>query len=119
MPLSRRSLLAALPAMAVAQKPPAAGSAVSGTWVLQQVSTQAEWQRVQPALATALATPNLRGFCLRVPWRSIDSSFALLDAGRDLAKRRGVSFCARFMAGRHTPARVFESGSPFYLRGEE
>ena len=23
------------------------------------------------------------------------------------------------MAGRHTPARVFEAGSPFYLRGEE
>ncbi len=119
MPLSRRSFLAAMPALAIAQKPPAAGAAVSGTWVLQQVSSPAEWQRLQPDLAAALSTPDMRGLSLRVPWRAIDSSFALLDAGRDLAKRRGVSFSARFMAGRHTPARVFESGSPFYMHDGE
>jgi hypothetical protein len=76
----------------------------------------AEWQRLQPMLSTALSTPDLRGFSLRVPWRSIDTDFKVLEAGRDLARRNRLSFSVRFMAGRHTPARVFESGSPFYLR---
>ena len=78
-----------------------------------------EWERASATLNSALATPNLRGLSLRVPWKSIDADFALLKAGRELARRRGLSFAVRFMAGRHTPARVFESGSPFYLRGEE
>jgi len=119
MRLSRRSLLAALPALLRSQQRPAAGSLVSGTWVLQQVATMAEWDRLAPSLHAALSTPDLRGFSLRVPWKSIDTGFALLEAGRELARRHRVSLSVRFMAGRHTPARIFQAGSPFYLRGDE
>jgi hypothetical protein len=96
-----------------------AKTAVSGTWVLQQISSAQELERLAPMLSTALSTANLRGFSLRVPWKSIDENFALLDAGRALARSHGLVFSVRFMAGRHTPARVFEAGSPFYLRGDE
>jgi hypothetical protein len=94
-------------------------SAVSGTWVLQQASSVQELQRLTPTLNTALATPRVRGFSLRAPWEAIDADFALLDAGLALARRYKLPISVRFMAGRHTPTRVFEAGSPFYLRGEE
>jgi len=115
MPVSRRTVLAALPGLLAAQKP----SSVSGTWVLQQVSSLQELEQARPTLGAALGTPALRGFSLRTPWRSIDADFALLDAGWALARKHNLSFAVRFMAGRHTPSRVFEAGSPFYLRGEE
>jgi hypothetical protein len=56
---------------------------------------------------------------MRVPWKAIDGDFALLDAGLAVARARGLAFSVRFMAGRHTPSRVFAAGCPSYLhRGE-
>jgi hypothetical protein len=97
---------------------PECGSAsrICGTWVLQQVANREELDRIAPTtISPALKTPRIRGFCLRVPWKAIDEDFSLLAAGRDLARRHGVAFSVRFMAGRHTPARVFENGARFYL----
>src|SRR5205814_8686646 len=65
------------------------------------------------------STPRVRGLSLRAPWKAIDTDLALLDAGLAMARRYKLALSVRFMAGRHTPARVFEAGSPFYLRGEE
>jgi len=38
-----------------------------------------------------------------------------LEAGREIARRHGVGYSVRFMAGRHTPERVFDKGARFYL----
>src|SRR3954470_13882160 len=90
--------------------------AVCGTWVLQQVTSREELDRLLPTtLVPALETPAIRGFSMRVPWGAIDGDFALLDAGLAVARAHGLAFSVRFMAGRHTPARVFEVGCPSYL----
>jgi len=110
------------PASTVADKPARAAEtptceAVAGTWVLQQVSSEQQLRQLAPTvLEPALATPGITGFCLRVPWKAIDADLALLDAGLALARRHGVAYSVRFMAGRHTPARVFEKGCRHYLR---
>jgi hypothetical protein len=97
---------------------PTGAEAIAGTWVLQQVTNQAELDRLLPkTIGPALKTPHIRGFCLRVPWKAIDRDFGLLEAGRKIARDFQVSYSVRFMAGRHTPARVFESGCRFYLGG--
>ena len=89
---------------------------ICGTWVLQQVSSRGELDRLVPTtISPALKTPHVRGFCLRVPWKTIDRNFALLQAGRDIARQHGVAYSVRFMAGRHTPRRVFDKGARFYL----
>jgi hypothetical protein len=103
--------MAALPGLSAVKKP----SAVSGTWVLQQLSSPGELER----LGAALSTARLRGLSVRAPWKSIDLDFALLDTGLNFARRYKLPISVGFMAGRHTPARVFEAGSPFYLRGGE
>jgi hypothetical protein len=116
--ISRRAVLAALsglPALLAVKKP----SALSGTWVLQQVGSPQELKQAGATLSTALATPRLRGLSIRVPWKSIDLDFSLLDAGLALARGYKLPISVRFMAGRHTPARVFDAGSPFYLHGQE
>ncbi|MBM4018568.1 MAG: hypothetical protein FJ288_09620 [Planctomycetes bacterium] len=105
-----------------ASRPAAAESsnaeAIAGTWVLQQASSRAELDGVLPkTLGPALKTPHVRGFCLRVPWKAADEDFALLEAGLAIARGHGVSYSVRFMAGRHTPARVFDKGCRFYLAG--
>ncbi len=87
---------------------------IAGTWALCQASSREELLKQQPVLEQALATPHLRGFCLRVPWKAIDQDFLLLDLGRDLARKHNLEFSVRFMAGRHTPSRVFRDGSPHY-----
>jgi len=90
--------------------------AVAGTWVLQQVSSVQELERLVPqSLEPALKTPGIRGFCLRVPWKVVDADFALLEAGLKLAQRHNLAYSVRFMAGRHTPDRVFDKGCRFYL----
>jgi len=94
--------------------------AVCGTWALQQVSSRGELQRLLPRrIAPALATPDLRGFSLRVPWKAIARDYSLLDAGRRIARGRRLAFSVRFMAGRHTPAAVFDAGCRHYLRKGE
>ncbi len=108
-------LLAAAFAAEPASPPPPTEQVVSGTWVLQQVSSRDELERLLPAvIEPALATPHLRGFCLRVPWRAIDGDFSLLEEGRRVARRHGLAFSVRFMAGRHTPDRVFAAGCRSY-----
>ena len=89
---------------------------IHGTWVLQQVTSRDELERLLPTtILPALKTPHVQGFCLRVPWKAIDRDFSLLEAGHQIARRQGVDYSVRFMAGRHTPQRVFDKGSPFYL----
>lgn len=89
--------------------------AIAGTWVLQQVSNMQELERLLPkAIAPALSTPYVRGFCLRVPWKSIDKDFSLLEAGLRIAREHRLAYSVRFMAGRHTPQRVFDKGCRFY-----
>ncbi len=90
---------------------------ISGTWVLQQVASRQELEQLAAkTIVPALQTPQIRGFCIRVPWQAIDTDFSLLESGLKLAQAQHVDYSVRFMAGRHTPARVFESGCPFYLK---
>jgi hypothetical protein len=89
--------------------------AISGTWVLQQVSSPGELSRLsESVLKPALATPGLRGFCLRVPWQAIGTNFNLLDQGLLMARANHLAYSLRFMAGRHTPEPVFADGCRFY-----
>ncbi len=91
---------------------------VAGTWVLQQAASPGELQReLRRSLASALDTPHIRGFCLRFPWKAADEDFSLIEAGLKIARAHGVSYSIRFMAGRHTPDRVFARGCRFYLGG--
>ncbi len=93
-------------------------AAVSGTWVLQQASSRQELESLLTrAIAPAIATPHVRGFCLRVPWRAIEGDFSLLDAGLKIAQQHRLAFSVRFMAGRHTPETVFQKGCRYYLGG--
>jgi hypothetical protein len=110
-----------LAAMGAAQTPETTlpnADAIAGTWVLQQVSSAAELKRLAPVLSQAMKTPHLRGFCLRVPWRSVDSDFSLLQQGLELARQNGIAYSVRFMAGRHTPPSVFDRGCRHYLTGK-
>jgi hypothetical protein len=111
--MTRRSFLAA-PAAALAGAEQTNAGAISGTWALQQAGSAEELARLSRDIGTALETPHLRGFCLRVPWRAADRDLSLIEAGRRLASGHGLEFSVRFMAGRHTPAHVFEAGSPYY-----
>jgi hypothetical protein len=90
---------------------------ISGTWVLQQASSQKELDRLaRKTIAPALKTPHIRGFCLRVPWHAIDGDFSLLESGLALARSYNVDCSIRFMAGRHVPKRILERGCPFYMK---
>jgi hypothetical protein len=88
-----------------------------GTWVLQQVTSAQQLQQLRPLLDDALATPGVVGFSLRVPWTAIDGDLGLLDAGLGVARAHGVAFSARFMAGRHSPARVLDAGPTYTVSG--
>lgn len=92
-----------------------AAGLVCGTWVLQQVSSVAELNNLERRIGAALDLPGVTGLSLRFPWRSVDTDFALLDRGRQIATEHGKGFSIRFMAGRSTPQRVFDAGSPYYL----
>lgn len=107
--LSRQSLIAADTRLL---------KSIAGTWVLQQAASPDELDReLRRSLATALRTPKIRGFCLRFPWKAADEDFSLIEAGRKIAHDHGVSYSIRFMAGRHTPDRIFAKGCRFYLGG--
>jgi len=90
---------------------------ICGTWVLQQAGSVRELASFRSKwIDAALKTPHVRGFSLRVPWKAVDEDFALLAAGRKLARQRKLGYSIRFMAGRHTPARVFDKGCACYTR---
>lgn len=98
------------------EKPLTNTQAISGTWVLQQVSSRPELERLRTKIiAPALNTPHIRGFSLRVPWNAIDEDFSLLQDGLKIAREHRLAFSVRFMAGRHTPGHVFDRGCRFYL----
>jgi chitodextrinase len=112
-------LAAVLPLLGAA---PASGSvsvpaAVCGTWVLLQPTTAADLSNARPDIEQALALPGVVGFSLRFTWKAVDTDFSLLEQGLAIARSKGKGFAIRPMAGRHTPARVFEAGSPFYTLG--
>jgi len=91
---------------------------IAGTWVLQQAASPEELHReLRRSLDKALETPKIRGFCLRFPWKAADEDFSLIEAGLEIARDHGVAYSIRFMAGRHTPDRVFGKGCRFYLGG--
>lgn len=93
---------------------------VCGTWVLQQVSSVAELDRMRPQLEKALQTPGTQGLSIRAPWNSIDGDLAIFNRAREIAAAAGKPLSVRVMAGRHTPARIFDAGAYFYVnaRGE-
>jgi hypothetical protein len=111
--------LVAVAGNAPAATPTPLSSAVCGTWVLQQASSVTELRNLKSQIDAALNLPGVVGFSLRFPWKSVDTNFALLNEGLSYAQAHGKQFSIRFMAGRHTPARVFDAGSPFYLKGAE
>jgi hypothetical protein len=94
------------------------GDAICGTWVLQQVSGVADLERRRPQIAAALRADGVTGLSVRVPWKAIDGDFAVLDKAKSIAAAQDKQVSVRFMAGRHTPARVFAAGAPYYLTSD-
>jgi hypothetical protein len=90
-------------------------NAACGTWVLQQATTMAELNGAAAQIDRVLALPGVVGLSLRVPWNAIDGDLALYERGLELARAQGKSLAVRFMAGRHTPARVFEAGAHAFV----
>lgn len=87
---------------------------VCGTWVLQQVQSVAELNAYASKIDAALALPGVVGMSVRFPWKAVDTDFALLDRAAQMAAARGKQLSIRFMAGRHTPQRVFDAGAAYY-----
>jgi chitodextrinase len=83
--------------------------------VLQEASSVTDLQNLRPQIESALSLPGVVGFSLRFRWKTVDSDFSLLDQGLAVAQTRGKAFSVRAMAGRHTPERVFDAGSPYYV----
>jgi len=112
--------LVSLQTMAAETAPAAKQStadAIAGTWVLHQVDSLAYLQKVQPEIERALTDFDAVGFCLRYPWKAADEDLTLLEEGLKIARKHNKAFSIRFMAGRHTPARIFDDGCPYYTVG--
>ena len=95
-------------------------SANCGTWVLYQVSSEADLDRLRPKIEAALALPGVTGFSVRFPWSAADitgsaTSAPILEKARQIAQGKGKALSIRFMAGSMTPARVFDAGASYYL----
>lgn len=95
---------------------PTIAERIQGTWVLQQVGSVAELNRLRPQILAAAAWEGVVGISIRYPWNAADltgsqTSNALLDAIADLVEESGKAGSIRFMAGRHTPGRVFDAGA--------
>jgi hypothetical protein len=84
---------------------------VAGTWALVPVNSATQLTHLIPTIDAALATPNVRGLSLRVPWSLIYSSLSLVDAVRLIATAHGRGFEERFVAGIDTPPQVFAAGA--------
>lgn len=98
----------------------------SGTWVLQQVpeavggNPMADLKRLRPKIEAALALPGIVGLSIRFPWNQVDldgttTTHQLLDLARTIAGTKQLAI--RFMAGRHTPKRVFDAGASRFTTG--
>lgn len=115
------------PAYVVPSTPsdPALGKAACGTWVLYQVSSTDDLERMRSRILAALALPGVTGFSVRFPWDAVDmtgtaTTHPVLDLAYAIAQEAGKRLSIRFMAGAHTPARVFDAGaSYFWWNGEK
>jgi hypothetical protein len=92
-------------------------ASISGTWVLVQVMDLQQLQRWSSTIANVLDGYDVRGLSLRVPWNAMSDD--LLDRGKAIADEAGKAYSIRVMAGRFTPAWVFDSGSPSYVKDGE
>lgn len=102
-----------------------------GTWALQQVSSVNELNNYKSQITQALDVKGTTGLSVRFPWNTADlnggdTSNALLDGARKMVDDYNTAhpgankqLSIRFMAGRHTPARVFDAGAKYYLKGSE
>lgn len=95
---------------------------VAGTWVLLQVASVAELDKQRTQILNALALPGVVGFSVRFPWDACDitgtaTSHPILVAAKAIADQAGKALSIRFMAGAHTPARVFDAGAAYYPKG--
>ena len=95
---------------------------VCGTWVLYQVSDARSLRILRPKIANALALPGVVGLSVRFPWKAVDlrgreKSHPILRTARKIASRAGKGLSIRFMAGTHTPERVFRAGASYYRVG--
>jgi hypothetical protein len=88
---------------------------VCGTWVLQQVSSVADLDRMRPQLDAALATPGVRGLSVRAGWNAVDGDLSIFDRAYEISQAAGKDLSIRVMAGRFTPARVFAAGAYSYV----
>lgn len=128
-PLKRRDLdyrlrvrLADTSGSGTGNPPPANSNAAAscGTWVLYQVDSAASLRTLRPQIEDALALPGVVGLSVRFPWDAADltggqSSNAILDEAYDISSNAGKALSIRFMAGAHTPQRVFDAGAAYYL----
>jgi hypothetical protein len=120
-PLRTRDLAYRLTVAPPSPAPAPTGLAAScGTWVLQQVSSAADLVRLRGRIESALALPGVVGLSVRFPWDAADltgneTTDPILDTARAIADGQGKALSIRFMAGRHTPARVFAAGAAFYV----
>jgi hypothetical protein len=88
---------------------------VCGTWALAPVNSARHLQHSAPTISTALRTPYVRGLSVRAPWHAVDADLSLFDAAYRQSRAAGKPISVRFMAGRHTPARVFAAGAHYYV----
>ena len=102
--------------------PPSSGSnaaASCGTWVLQQVDSAAALDRLRPQIEDALAMPGVVGLSVRFPWDAADMTGSqttdpILDEAYAITSKAGKALSIRFMAGAHTPQRIFDAGAASY-----
>ncbi|WP_243058099.1 hypothetical protein [Nocardioides sp. SR21] len=95
-------------------------NAICGTWVLYQVESVSQLRTLRTKIEDALALPGVVGFSVRFPWDAADmtgtqTTTPLLDEAADIAADSGKALSIRFMAGAHTPQRVFDAGAASYL----
>jgi hypothetical protein len=115
------ALLALLvPALAHAAPPdpktsPQALPPVCGTWALQQSLSTTQLQQGATLISASLRTPGVRGLSSRAPWNVVDTDLSLFEEAYRQATALRKSLSIRFMAGRHTPARVFAAGAYSYV----
>ena len=96
--------------------------AVCGTWVLYQVSDARSLRTLRPQIEDALSLPGVVGLSVRFPWDAADirgskKSHPILRTARQIARSQGKALSIRFMAGTHTPDRVFRAGAAYYNVG--
>ncbi len=90
--------------------------------MLYQVQSTTELTRLRPQIEDALALPGVVGFSVRFPWDAADisgsaTSNSILDTAKDIADSQNKDLSIRFMAGAHTPKRIFDAGAAYYQNG--